>query len=211
MIILAINIFLPSLNFKCINNLNLIRMINVDKNFSRLKLNVSIMTLLIAALFGCAKRDNAVSSNYELQKQRSLEIENSTSTGKSQNDNLETVASVEEAQPVISSDANILLSAPSKVESANANNNTKSIKAQAKIEKLKKIIEKKTIKIQNKIEKSKASGLNSNLKLGLILILVGILIAVLLGGLINGYVFGAIGTIIAVIGIVFLILGLLEM
>ena len=184
-------------------------MMKIDKSFSKLKVNVSLFAVLIVTVFGCAKKEISVSNTYEIQKQRSLELESPKLNGPVVNQESTVEASASAVTPVenlksIEKD----LVTPISVTSAKS---TKEVKSNVRIEKLKKIIEKKTSRIQKKMENAKTNALNNNIKIGLILILIGILIAVLLGNLVNGPVFGAIGTIIAVIGIVFLILGLLEM
>jgi hypothetical protein len=186
-------------------------MMNNNNSFNALKLNIGILAFAIVTLVGCAKKDTAVSSNnsaYELQRKRSLELENPIPAGALKTEDL-TIESNAEAAPVGASDKIVTKTAPIGRDYT-SKEVKESKKMQAKVDKVRKMVEKRSIKLKEKIT-ARGGGLNQNLKIGLILILVGILIAVLLGSLINGYVFGAIGTIVAVIGIVFLILGLLEM
>ena len=156
-------------------------------------------------LVGCSKKESLTSSNYEVQRQRSLELENPV--------NHEAVtASVNDevaAEPLVSGKS-VITSVPSEAKSATPVIPAVSEKELKKVEKLKKMIERKAAKRIEKAEKKGATNINQNIKLGLILVIAGILIAVILGSLIHG-LFGALGAIVAIIGLVFLILGLLEM
>ncbi|GAB3306583.1 hypothetical protein [Hymenobacter tenuis] len=70
-------------------------------------------------------------------------------------------------------------------------------------------IDKKADKIAAKLTKkdtASANAISSNLKLGIILVLIGALITILPGG-----IFDLLGSIVAIIGIVFIILALLDM
>lgn len=67
--------------------------------------------------------------------------------------------------------------------------------------KLDKLVQKSTARQHNNAASTQASGISGNLRTGLILLLVGVLV-----GLLNG----TIGTIIAIIGLVFIVLWLLD-
>lgn len=174
---------------------------NYRSGFSALSL------LLFTLLIGCARKQSSVSS-YELQRERSLELENYNAGRGPVTDELTAEAGIGEATPVIPSDDKVQKETPSIVGTPYAPKTYKESKTQAKIEKLKKSINKKTTKLKQGI--AKGNGMNYNVRIGLILILVGALIAIVLGSVFSSSVFYSIGTIVAVIGIVFLILGLLQ-
>jgi hypothetical protein len=168
----------------------------------------AIFSLVLVAVFSCSRKDNMVSSNYELQRQRSLELENSQPNGNITENDLAVEASAEEAQPAVTADPKIKLdriaAAPDKSQ---VKAEGKEARQNKKIEKIKKLLDKKSVKIKKAMERT---SLNQNMKMGLILVLVGIIIAIVLGGLIHP-IFWTLGALVIVVGLVFLILGLLEM
>lgn len=171
---------------------------------------VMLFTLSVALISTSCQKSNISVSNEKYQQEmrrNSLEIENSGISAKYVNENgieAPTDLSVSTDNTVASSV--VLATAVALTLKSIAINNSKSVTAKNRVNQSN-IQQKKISKFEvlKSIAKSRSS-LNSNLKIGIVLLLVGILLsAIFFVGLL-----AFVGGIAALIGVIFIIIGLLE-
>jgi len=170
---------------------------------------VMLFTLSVALISTSCQKSNISVSNEKYQQEmrrNSLEIENSGISAKYVNENgieAPTNLSVSTDNTVASSV--VLATAVALTSKSIAINNSKSVTAKNRVNQSN-IQQKKISKFEvlKSIAKSRSS-LNSNLKIGIVLLLVGILLSAVLGGPL-----AFIGGTVALIGVIFIIIGLLE-
>lgn len=170
---------------------------------------VMLFTLSVALISTSCQKSNISVSNEKYQQEmrrNSLEIENSGISAKYVNENgIEAPKDLSVSTDNTVASSVVLATAVALTLKSIAINNSKSVTAKNRVNQSN-IQQKKISKFEvlKSIAKSRSS-LNSNLKIGIVLLLVGILLSAVLGGPL-----AFVGGIVALIGVIFIIIGLLE-
>ncbi|TAH25179.1 MAG: hypothetical protein EAZ07_07770 [Cytophagales bacterium] len=163
------------------------------------KLLLSLAVTAFIATISCNKKSLVQQPSDSQGKYRnlSLELENSShSVNKGNNTDISTVTSSLSTEPTIAPHE-IKTMEHKSLEKTLKKEDFTSSKSASKVEKNQKL--KRFEKMKTMI--AKKSGLNQNIKIGIILLLVGLIVS---------YFVGYIGGIVSLVGLIFLVIGLLE-